>query len=174
MIANYRVDDGRELRSTTPFAFSVVRLGGHSAAADDWAAIGTTGAKQKEAVGGNAAGASIETRLERIVANIDTSQQRMEIRLAVVESRQARLESLLIEVRDLFVHQRTFKDWYSPVEVADILGKKPYTVREWCRLQRVKARKRPTGRGDADEREISHDELERIKNHGLLPIPTKY
>ena len=167
MIAKFHPDDGYGIRSTTPFAFSLVRLGGHSAVADDRAAIGTTGAKQKQSVGGNAAGANVEIRLERIGANIDARLQRVEERLAVVES-------LLAEIRDLMVHQRTFKDWYSPVEIAEILGKKPYTVREWCRYQRIKARKRPTGRGDADEWEISHDELERIKNHGLLPIPTKY
>ena len=90
------------------------------------------------------------------------------------DQRQTRMESLLTDIRDLMVHQRTVKDWYSPAEVAEILGKKPYTVREWCRLYRVNARKRPTGRGDAEEWEISHEELNRIKDHGLLPIPTKY
>ena len=94
--------------------------------------------------------------------------------LSQVQEQQGAMTATLTDLRDFVVTERTFKDWYSPVEVAEILGKKPYTVREWCRLQRVEARKRPTGRGDADEWEISHDELERIKNHGLLPIPTKY
>ena len=91
-----------------------------------------------------------------------------------MQEQQDATTATLTELRNFVVTQRTVKDWYSPVEVAEILDKKPYTVREWCRLQRVKARKRPTGRGDADEWEISHDELERIKNNGLLPIPTKY
>ena len=64
--------------------------------------------------------------------------------------------------------------WYSPEQLAEILNKRPYTVREWCRLGRVNARKRPVGRGDAREWEISHEELVRIRNHGLLPIPSKY
>jgi hypothetical protein len=81
-----------------------------------------------------------------------------------------RIETLLSGL----VGQNPKKEWYSPVEVAAAFGKKPYTVREWCRLLRINARKRPSGRGAADEWEISHDELERIKNHGLLPIPTKY
>ena len=94
--------------------------------------------------------------------------------LAAVEERQAKIETTLTEIRDLLVGQRTIKEWYSPEEVAEILGKQPYTVREWCRYLRINARKRPTGRGDAKEWEISHDELERIKSHGLLPIPAKY
>lgn len=95
-------------------------------------------------------------------------------RLARLEEQQTQMEFILTELRDLLIDQRTVKNWYSPAEVAAILGKRPYTVREWCRLQRVNARKRPTGRGDADEWEISHEELERIQHHGLLPIPTKY
>lgn len=66
------------------------------------------------------------------------------------------------------------KDAYTPIEVATILGKRPYTVREWCRLQRINATKRPVGRGAAEEWEIGHDEIERIRNHGLLPTPTRY
>ena len=109
-------------------------------------------------------------RLERLEAVLDG----IAAGLSQVQEQQRAMTTTLTDLRDFVVTERTFKDWYSPVEVAEILGKKPYTVREWCRLQRVEARKRPTGRGDADEWEISHDELERIKNHGLLPIPAKY
>ncbi|QDT91723.1 MerR family transcriptional regulator [Gimesia algae] len=69
---------------------------------------------------------------------------------------------------------KTVKEWYSPKEVAELLGKVPFTVQEWCRLGRVNARKRPTGRGDAKEWEISREEVDRITNHGLLPRSTKY
>jgi hypothetical protein len=95
-------------------------------------------------------------------------------KLDQLDQRQVRLESVLTQIRDLLLNERTIKDWYSPGEVAEILGKKPYTVREWCRLRRINSRKRPTGRGDSEEWEISHEELERIKAHGLLPIPAKY
>lgn len=66
------------------------------------------------------------------------------------------------------------KTAYSPAEVATILGKRPYTVREWCRLQRINATKRPYGRGSEQEWEISHEEVKRIRNHGLLPVPKCY
>lgn len=65
------------------------------------------------------------------------------------------------------------RKWNSPTEVASLLQKKPYTVREWCRLGRINARKRATGRGDGFEWEISAAELDRYRNHGLLPVPTK-
>jgi hypothetical protein len=86
----------------------------------------------------------------------------------------AAVEAKLDVLINLLADRRPAKEWYTPVEVAEMLGKRPYTVREWCRLGRINARKRPTGRGDADEWEVSAEELERYQNHGLLPIPTKY
>lgn len=78
-----------------------------------------------------------------------------------------RLESLLHEL----VQQRAVKDWYSEQEAAELLGRAEFTVREWCRLGRVNARKRACGRGLTQEWMISHAELERIRNEGLLSQP---
>ena len=61
------------------------------------------------------------------------------------------------------------KEWYTVAEVAEILEKAPFTVREWCRNSRINADKRHTGRGRSLEWMISHSELERISNKGLLP-----
>ena len=61
------------------------------------------------------------------------------------------------------------KEWYTVSSAAEILGKAPFTVREWCRHNRVNASKRPSGRGRSTEWMISHKELERIVNKGLLP-----
>ena len=61
------------------------------------------------------------------------------------------------------------KDFYSVAEVAAIFDKAEFTVREWCRRERVNADKRMCGRGKSKEWMISHEELERIRNEGLLP-----
>jgi hypothetical protein len=71
---------------------------------------------------------------------------------------------------DRLAQQQTIKDWYSTVEVASILRRAEFTVREWCRLGRVRATKRATGRGLSREWIVSHAELTRIRNEGLLPI----
>jgi hypothetical protein len=70
----------------------------------------------------------------------------------------------------LLVQQRTVKEWYSTTEVASLLGKAEFTVREWCRLGRVHADKRACGRGQSQEWMIAHAELLRIQNEGLFPI----
>ena len=83
-----------------------------------------------------------------------------------VAERLLRIEQML----QLLIEQRTVKEWYTTVEVAHILGKAEYTVREWCRLGRIHASKRQYARGAYPEWRISHEELTRIKNEGLLPI----
>jgi len=73
---------------------------------------------------------------------------------------------------ELLTRQRIVKEYYTVEEVATIMGKSNYTVREWCRLERVQAIKRITGRGNSFEWNIPHAELERVRNHGLLPDAT--
>ncbi len=48
------------------------------------------------------------------------------------------------------------------------------TVREWYRLGRVHAQKKKSGRGVASEWIVSHGELSRVRNEGLLPDPRPY
>jgi len=84
-----------------------------------------------------------------------------------LEERLKRIEEALL----ILVQQKTVKEWYSTAEAAEILGKAEWTVRENCRLGRVNAEKRPCGRGRSLEWIISHDELQRIRNEGLLPDP---
>jgi hypothetical protein len=81
-----------------------------------------------------------------------------------------RLDRIEAMLRTL-IEVRTVKDFYTTAEVAAILHRAEWTVREWCRLGRVNAEKRPCGRGASQEWIISHSELERIRNEGLLPDP---
>jgi transposase len=76
----------------------------------------------------------------------------------------------LDRIERLLMDQKTVKDWYSTEEVAGILDRSAYTIREWCRHGRVSGQKRPCGRGTASEWIISHQELTRIQNQGLLPV----
>lgn len=76
------------------------------------------------------------------------------------------IEATLAELRS----QQTIRDWYSTDEVAKLLGKAEFTVREWCRLGRVRAEKRGSGRGAFKAWVISHVELQRLERDGLLPL----
>jgi transposase len=83
-----------------------------------------------------------------------------------VLDRLGRIEDAL----DQLLQRSTVREYYSTAEVAKLLGKAEFTVREWCRLNRIYAQKRQTGRGRAKEWMISHQELTRIRNEGLLPL----
>jgi hypothetical protein len=76
-----------------------------------------------------------------------------------------KIEAVLLTL----IEQRQVQDWYDTKTAADILKKSPYSVREWCRLGRVRAEKRSCGRGTSKEWMVSHAELMRIKSEGLLP-----
>ncbi len=85
----------------------------------------------------------------------------------MILERLERIEAALVTL----IEQRVVQDWYDTKTVAEMLDKSQYRVREWCRLRRVNAEKRPCGRGNSKEWMISHEELERIKAEGLLPLP---
>lgn len=93
-----------------------------------------------------------------------------------MEAPRDRIDIVLEHLRDIkatldgLVQERQIKDWYTTEEVASLLEKAPFTVREWCRMGRVSAEKRSCGRGYSQEWVISHDELTRIRNRGLLPV----
>ena len=81
-------------------------------------------------------------------------------------ARLTRIETAL----QLLVREKTVKEWYSTAEVAALLGKSDYTVREWCRLGRVLASKKAHARGAHPEWLIGHAELQRVRNEGLRPV----
>jgi hypothetical protein len=76
-----------------------------------------------------------------------------------------RIESALRRLLEL----RTVKDFYSTEDVAAILGKAEFTVREWCRRKRCHSVKQACGRGKYQSYAISHAELKRLEKEGLLP-----
>lgn len=76
-----------------------------------------------------------------------------------------RIEAVL----DQLLQARTSKEWYTTADVAQMLGKAEFTVREWCRLGRLRAEKRLSGRGAFPAWVISHEELLRYQREGLLP-----
>lgn len=65
------------------------------------------------------------------------------------------------------LRQKPAKEWYTTAEVAEIVGKSDYTVREYCRKGQIKAEKAANGRGWL----VSHVEVERLRNYGPLPEP---
>ena len=83
-----------------------------------------------------------------------------------VHERLERIEKLLQQL----LNTRASKEYYSTGEIARLLNRAEFTVREWCRNGRVWAQKRECGRGNTKEWMISHSELQRIQNEGLLPI----
>jgi hypothetical protein len=83
-----------------------------------------------------------------------------------LEERLEKIESMLV----LLVQRQTVKEWYSTDEFAQLVGKAEFTVREWCRLGRVKAEKRQTGRGPHAAWTICHEEYLRYQRDGLLAL----
>jgi hypothetical protein len=72
------------------------------------------------------------------------------------------------EMLTVLVERQTVKDWYTTEEFARLVGKAEFTVREWCRLGRIEAEKRKSGRGAFPAWVISHQELLRYQREGLL------
>ena len=73
----------------------------------------------------------------------------------------ARLELLDRKVErllELIASQSPIKDFYTTAEVAAIIGKAEFTVREYCRLRRIKGQKRACGRGKHPAWIVAHEE----------------
>jgi hypothetical protein len=85
-----------------------------------------------------------------------------------IEDRLGRIESLLA----VLVERETIREWYTIEQFAQLVGKAEFTVREWCRLGRVRAEKQRSGRGAVAAWVIGHDEHLRYQREGLLPAMT--
>ena len=74
---------------------------------------------------------------------------------------------LLYRPFEMVLGRKSSMKSYSAKEAARLIGKMHYTVREWCRLGRMRAVVRRSG--DRTYWEISHEELERYRRRGLRP-----
>jgi len=61
------------------------------------------------------------------------------------------------------------RSWYLTAQFGRLIDRSAFCVREWAREGRIAARKRPTGRGRRCEWEIHISELQKYRDHGLLP-----
>ena len=86
--------------------------------------------------------------------------------ITVLVERLDRIEAAV----SMIAQRQTLREWYATDEFARLVGKAEFTVREWCRLGRVKAEKKGSGRGKYQSWVVSHDELLRYRREGLLPI----
>lgn len=80
-----------------------------------------------------------------------------------LEQRLERIESLLVSL----IQREQEKDWYGIEEFARLVGRSPFTCREWCRLGRIEASKKASGRGAFTAWVISHSEFLRFQREGL-------
>ncbi len=85
------------------------------------------------------------------------------------DARLCAIEALLAQIMGLLSGPKAARQWYTVEEVAALVDKRPYTVREWCRHGRINAMKRTEKRGGAELWSISADEVERYMNEGLMP-----
>jgi hypothetical protein len=64
------------------------------------------------------------------------------------------------------------KETYTVEEAAERLGRRPWTVRQWCNLGQVRGAYKVRGQGRRGEWRIPHEELVRLQNEGPLPERT--
>lgn len=74
------------------------------------------------------------------------------------------IEQMLYQI----LKQERFQQHYSVAEFAVLVERAEFTVREWCRLGRLNANKKTSGRGPHKGWVISHAELLRFQRDGLL------
>ncbi len=81
-----------------------------------------------------------------------------------LEERLEKMEAMLA----VLVDRQTVREWYTTHEFARTVGKAEFTIREYCRLGRLRAEKRHSGRGAYPQWVLPHTELLRYQREGLL------
>lgn len=83
-----------------------------------------------------------------------------------LEERLSKIEAMLAAL----VNRPQPREWYSVEEFARLVGRSEFTCREWCRLGRIVAEKKNSGRGAHAAWAISHQEFERFQREGFRPL----
>lgn len=78
-----------------------------------------------------------------------------------------RLEKI-VSMLTVLVERQVVREFYAIEEFAQIVGRSAFTCREWCRLGRIAASKKNSGRGAHAAWVVSHAELVRYQREGLL------
>src|SRR6516162_2962209 len=85
--------------------------------------------------------------------------------MTALEQKLETIEKLLL----VLVERQQVQEWYTTDEFSARVGKAGWTIREYCRLGRLRAEKRQSGRACHRQWVLSHTELERYRRDGLLP-----
>ena len=83
-----------------------------------------------------------------------------------LEERLEKIEAMLV----VLVERQQVREWHTTQEFAKAVGKAEFTLREYCRLGRLRAEKRQSGRGKYPQWVLSNDELLRFQREGLLAV----
>ena len=83
-----------------------------------------------------------------------------------VEEKLDRIEAMLKQL----VERQAVKEFYEIEEFARLVGREPFTCREWARHGRIRAEKKLSGRGAYARWVVPHAELLRYQKEGLLPV----
>ena len=83
-----------------------------------------------------------------------------------IEETLSKIESMLT----VLVERQTVKEFYEIEEFAKLVGRAPFSCREWARHGRINAEKKLSGRGAHARWVVCHTELLRYQKEGLLPL----
>ena len=103
---------------------------------------------------------------EAALPKIMTGSPGLENHLITMGQCLERIETMMTAI---FKKQKV-QDWYTTREIATLVDKAEYTVREWCRNGRMLGEKQGSGRGASQAWVISHAEIQRYQKEGLLPL----
>lgn len=83
-----------------------------------------------------------------------------------LDARLEKIEAMLV----VLVERQQVREWYTTQEFARAVGKAEFTIREYCRLGRLRGEKRQNGRGAYPQWVLSNAEMDRYRRNGLLPL----